>query len=274
MEQVPVKEISIKELTLFEHRFWLQILGDHSRFIFNALSPKETEEIQKAQYFIGIFDQMLQKARMGLTDEELRPFTERAYQLAQEIRAFKLHLIKKHLIADIMIELPPTFLNHMVNEVEEYIRVLGCLIRGEAPIVHPLQHHMLWLPDAAGHAAAIAGSLDMVEKMLEEKSKEFVNNFENYFIKAFELLGYLRTNVQQFSALKRFNKQVEKEITEFTTFLRVLEKMVGCNEVLGTLYALLLDHMAREECYYLIKLSMGSDVKKPDCDPTKPRTQS
>lgn len=26
-----------------EHRFWLQILGDHSRFIFLNLAPVETE---------------------------------------------------------------------------------------------------------------------------------------------------------------------------------------------------------------------------------------
>ena len=26
---------------LYEHRFWLQILGDHCRFIFTALSPRK-----------------------------------------------------------------------------------------------------------------------------------------------------------------------------------------------------------------------------------------
>jgi hypothetical protein len=31
----------MEEEALFEHRFWLQILGDHARFILNALSPKE-----------------------------------------------------------------------------------------------------------------------------------------------------------------------------------------------------------------------------------------
>ena len=47
------------QVALFEHRFWLQILGDHSRFILNALSPTETKEIQIAENFIPIFDQLL-----------------------------------------------------------------------------------------------------------------------------------------------------------------------------------------------------------------------
>ncbi len=37
---------------LFEHQFWLQILGDHSRFILSSLAPKEQAEIEKAYYFI------------------------------------------------------------------------------------------------------------------------------------------------------------------------------------------------------------------------------
>jgi hypothetical protein len=48
---------------LFEHRFWLQILGDHARFIFNALPPKEAKPIEMANQFITQFDQLLHLAR-------------------------------------------------------------------------------------------------------------------------------------------------------------------------------------------------------------------
>lgn len=34
----------------FEHQFWLQILGDHGRFIFSNLSPEEKDEINRACY--------------------------------------------------------------------------------------------------------------------------------------------------------------------------------------------------------------------------------
>ncbi len=45
----------------FEHRFWLQILGDHSRFIHDALAPVEKENIKIASQFIQIFDMLLRK---------------------------------------------------------------------------------------------------------------------------------------------------------------------------------------------------------------------
>ncbi|WP_144553714.1 DUF2935 domain-containing protein [Peribacillus simplex] len=45
----------------FEHRFWLQILGDHSRFIHESLAPIELENIEIALEFIQIFDTLLGK---------------------------------------------------------------------------------------------------------------------------------------------------------------------------------------------------------------------
>ena len=42
---------------------------------------------------------------------------------SEEIRMFKLSLIKEHLVGKIKISLSPTFINHMVNEVEEAIRL-------------------------------------------------------------------------------------------------------------------------------------------------------
>jgi hypothetical protein len=43
----------------FEHRFWLQILGDHSKFIHEALAPVQKEEIEMATLFIRVFDTLL-----------------------------------------------------------------------------------------------------------------------------------------------------------------------------------------------------------------------
>ena len=260
---------------LFEHRFWLQVLGDHARFIKDSLSPDERDEIQSAEYFINIFDQLLIQARQPLTDVKIDALNREAFRYAKEIRAFKLDLIKQHLVGDIKIELPPTFLNHMVNEVDEYLRVLGYLMQNQAlPVSHPVHHHLIWLLDAAGHASAITGSLDMVEKRLMETSDTFNQHFEEYYIKAVEMAGYMRTSLKQFPALSRFNFQVEAEIVYFKLFLRELLEMEMSNKVLSTLSPLMPDHMLREECYYLIKLAQSSEVKMPDCDPTRPRVES
>jgi hypothetical protein len=260
---------------LFEHRFWLQILGDHARFIFNALSPKENEEIERANCFIQVFDQLLYQSRKNLSDTEINSLNQKANQYAQEIRAFKLHLIKQHLLGEITIALPPTFINHMVNEVEEYLCTLGYLLNGQIPPKQTAVHyHLVWLQDAAGHAAGITAELDMVEKKLMTTSRAFTNDFEDFYIKAVEMAGYMRTHLSDFPALKRFNKEVEWEMILFKKFLQELEELELDAKALGTFSPLMADHMAREECYYLLKLSEVSEVEQPACDPTKPRTET
>lgn len=162
-------DVDVRDHMLFEHRFWLQILGDHARFIHDSLAPKEEEEIERAKYFIESFDTLLEFARKNLSAEELNTLTQHASAETEQLRAFKLHLLERHLVGKIAISLSPTFLNHMVNELEE---------------------------------------------------------------------------------------------------------MRMQNELLGVLTPLMADHMSREECYYLMKLSEVSDVQAPDCYPTKPRVES
>ncbi|QQE75753.1 DUF2935 domain-containing protein [Brevibacillus composti] len=65
---------------LFEHRFWLQILGDHARFIHQSLAPKESREIELANDFIQSFDRLLAESRRNLSGEESRCLTEQANQ--------------------------------------------------------------------------------------------------------------------------------------------------------------------------------------------------
>jgi hypothetical protein len=79
--------------------------------------------------------------------------------------------------------------------------------------------------------------------------------------------------LHQFPALSRLNKEVELEMSLFLEFLRELEEMRLTKEALGALSPLMADHMAREELYYLLKLSQVSEVKPPSGDPSKPRKE-
>lgn len=252
----------------FEHRFWLQILGDHSRFIFEALAPIQKVEIEQAANFINIFDTLLERAKSS-------PLTQLADQVEPEViqlREFKLELIRKHLVGKIKIHLSPTFINHMVNELEEYLRIINHLKEGKVPpVYHELHHHLLWLLDAAGHSDAIYTNLDGVEKKLREKSKTFKKDFEGFYLKAVELAGYLRTNLTAFPALTKMTNDAQLEIKLFQNFLTELEELELSNQALGTFAPLMADHMYREECYYLMKLAESANIEPPNCDPAKPR---
>lgn len=254
----------------FEHGFWLQILGDHARFIHDSLAPKEQQEIETASKFIQIFDQLLESVQT----DSLVSLSNKALAESNALREFKLHLTKRHLIGEIQISLGPTFLSHMVNELDEYLRVLDYLKRGEAPpIFHELHHHMLWLLDAAGHAEAISDNLDRDEKKIKEKSDHFLKDFEEFYLKAVELTGFLRTNLSSFPALDKFNQDMSLEMKLFMNFLAEIEELELSKKALGTFAPLMADHMLREECYYLTKLAQAAGLQEPGCDPTKPRLQ-
>nr|WP_205603803.1 DUF2935 domain-containing protein [Bacillus mesophilus] len=257
-------------------QFWLQVLGDHGRFIRDSLSPSETRHIETAKDFIQLFDQLLADSRKAHSEAVLRELSVLAENAGKELREFKLLLLEKLLMKEVSISLPPSFLNHMVNELEEFLRVLTYLTNQQIPDpVHPLHHDLLWLLDAAGHAGAIDAKLDRVEKDLKQKSEMFTKQFEDFYLKAVEMAGYLRTNLASFPALARFHHEIDLEFTIFKAFLREIEELELTGQTLSVLTPLMADHMAREECYYLTKLAESTEVvKSPNCDPTKPRTKS
>ncbi|MCF6410303.1 DUF2935 domain-containing protein [Pseudalkalibacillus salsuginis] len=255
----------------FEHRFWLQILGDHARFIHDSLASDQTKEISRANYFIKTFDQLLGRVKSA----DMIELSEQAEEEVKKLRQFKLDLIKRHLVGKIKISLGPTFLNHMVNELDEYLRILPYLKKGEVPpTLHELHHHLVWLLDAAGHAGAISDNMDQIEKKIREKSDTFTKDFEAFYLKAVEMAGFLRTKLSTFPALEKFNNDISLEIKLFMNFLKEIEEMELSKEALGTFAPLMADHMMREECYYLTKLAEVTQLSQPDCDPTKPRLEA
>jgi hypothetical protein len=142
-------------------------------------------------------------------------------------------------------------------------------------LLHPLHYHMLWLNDAVGHAALIKTVLDPVENDLFQQADEYKHHFDDLDFKSITLNGYLRTGMNNFAALDRLNEQVWSEMNNFMEFLENIRDSRADNKVLGTLMPLMADHMLREECYYLQKLSQSTDtVRHPDCDPVTPRLEA
>lgn len=266
---------SLTEMALTEHRFWLQIMGDHARFIFYSFSPTETEFILAAQEFILLLDQLLQQANKPLTETELQELNQKAYEATYKLREFKLMLLSHSLQTGLKSQLSSTFINGMINELEEYLLIMNSIMNGQNPLFHPLHYHMLWLTDAAHHAATLSSTLDMIEKGLLEQAFRYEIQFNDLYLKSLTLNGYLRTQLFTFPTLERLNEQGNHLINDFLEFLENLRDQRMDGKVLGSLMPLMIDHMVREECYYLWKLSQTTDnVKKPECDPTRPRLEN
>ena len=260
---------------LMEHRFWLQIMGDHARFIFFSLAPSEVEYLQRSQDFIISYDELLVQSRQQLTTQEMDILNRQSYQLTCQFREFKLLLLALTLNSEIKTHLPSSFFNDMLNELEEYMFIMNSLMNGKPIKFHPIHYHLLWLTDAIGHSASVAANLDLVERDLIDKSHFFEMQFTDLTLKSTMMNGYLRTQLPGFPSLNRLNEQAETIILLFKEFLDSLRDQRMDGKVLGTLFPLMADHMAREECYYLWKLSQTAGLmKRPDCDPTRPRIEA
>jgi hypothetical protein len=271
---VHLEGLHITNIALFEHQFWLQIMGDHSRFIFYSLAPTESIYLQKSQDFIILFDQLLDEAKRVSSDAEITDLGKKAYELTHQLRGFKLELLAATLNSDIKAHLSSTFFNDMLNELEEYLLTIRSLMNNENQLYHPIHYHMLWLPDAVGHAASIGAELDLVERDMIDKAKFFEMQFSDLTFKATMMNGYLRTQLGSFPSLDRLNDQANIMITAFMEYLEYIRDQRIDKRILGTLMPLMADHMAREECYYMWKLSQISrSVKRPECLPTRPRVE-
>lgn len=269
-----MNSLSNMEAALSEHRFWLQIMGDHSRFIFFSLAPTESEYILTAQEFIILFDQLLEQSHKQLSIIELKELNRKSYEATYRLREFKIELLSMSLTSDLKSHLPPSFYNGMLNELEEYLFILNSLMNGQISIMHPLHYHMLWLTDAVNHAASIKSELDFIEKDLAFYADKYEIMFQDLDTKALTMNGYLRTGLSNFPALERLNEQCGAEINDFMEFLGTIRDQRMDGKILGTLMPLMADHMFREECYYLQMLSQSTkNIRKPDCAPTSPRLE-
>ncbi|GAA4876981.1 DUF2935 domain-containing protein [Paenibacillus vulneris] len=259
---------------VFEHQFWLQILGDHSRFIHSTLSSSESKDIEQSGQFIRQFDTLLERSRGPLDQAQLSELNHAAYQATIRLRAYKLNLLERNLLKSVKMNLTPTFLNHMVNELEEYVRILDELLAGK-PVPHypPLHHDLIWLSDAIYHATALSSDLDPTERQWIAKSKAFEKQFIDFYLKSVELAGYLRTMRSQYPSFIKFHQDVNLELTIFMAFLKELEELELNKELLSSLNPLMPDHMYREECYYLKKLAQSGEIPAPPCNPATPRVE-
>lgn len=260
---------------LNEQRFWLQIMGDHARFIFNSLAPTETNHVEEARSFIVIYDNLLDYARNSLTESQTAELNRDALETTRKFREYKLGLLSLTLESRLKVHISSTLFSHMLNELDEYMLTIGTLASGKLPLFNPIHYHILWLLDATGHTAGVGANLDEVEKDYLLKNKEYGKKFTDLYIKSINLREYMKTGKTEFPALSRLNIQSDEIMSSFFSFLEELRDQRLNGRVLGTLMPLQADHMAREECYYLTKLSqVASHVKKPDCDPERQRVET
>ncbi len=270
-----MEEHTLSNPVLFENRFWLQIMGDHARFVLLSLAPAEAEFIRISHEYIIQYDQLLEYFREVSPTLDIAYLQGQALQLTLQFRGFLLQLLAMTLNSNLKSGLTSSFYNNMLNESDEYLKVINALTLEKPPVFHPVHYHLLWLMDAYLHADIIKSQLDSTEKDKQERLCQFETIFQTLHTKAITLHGFLRTQLNSFPSLDRLNEQVTQAMTGFIELLESLRDQRLDGRILGSLTPLLTDHMAREGCYYLWKLWQSSkDMRKPDNDPLRPRVEN
>lgn len=269
--------------------FWTEIMRDHTLFIMNATPPSEAKVAEWANSFHQTFQGLLaeseqlahsagiagpagsyalkgppereplaafQGAELGHYAQGVQRLSQRTLEAMKGLRGFKEELLQRKLECTVALGLPPDFIAHMINELDEgYRAVSGAREAANLPpALEALHHHLLWLPDASGHAWALHSGLDGPEAGLQKVTMDFKQIFDGMQIKAMELYAMLRIAPRMVGALRRLNRDAMGEIAIFRAFLAELrEHLEGC-EVMGILLPILPDHMLREELYYTEKV--------------------
>ena len=234
-----------------EHRFGLKVMTDHLDFIIDAL-PKfaihQQKDLETLKNEIKILSQ-----RIG-QDLDAKQFSRQVLVLAERVGIIKRHFLKLKLTENYALKMDPTFINHMLNELEEYIAIInGYILEGRVPMMANLHYHKIWLLDAEGHMATIKKYLDPIEKELRKQVTLHKNKFHHLYDKALELIGYLRA-VDSFPELKQFDSEAVIETRVYLDLLAEIAEMWQEGYVQGMLTPQILEHMMFEQSYYLYKL--------------------
>lgn len=223
--------------------FWVQILQDHLTFILEALDPKEIELVRRVNELQGYF--------VSNNDP-----LEDVVEAVSRLRNLKRDLLERLLVdPNFSFKLTPTFISHMLNELEQFAFILDYIIQnGTAPPTLFYNHHKLWLVDTEGHLSAIMKDLDGVEIELKKVVKDEKKRFNHLKDKLLEFIDYFKHGMREFNALTKLNDDAITETNVYLALIQEIAEMIQNKEILGRLTPLMLDHMRREQEYYLSKL--------------------
>ena len=240
----------------FELEFWLPVFRDHTIFIHSSLGPDETALIRTAKQFQAEAFAMIERLGAISAEAEWRAFAHEVIHFVRRLISFKQMLLDNLLACKITLHLPPSLLDHMVREAEEFLATITRLLQG-TPLTGAalaINESELWIPDGSGHAALIRSNVDPQEEDVFESAHHWKTEFDKLTLALQELKTKLRSGVRWVPSLERLMELTATQFVLFRQYLVHLEEMISECRVLGDLKPLFMDHMAREATYFLQKL--------------------
>jgi hypothetical protein len=262
-----------------EHLFWLEMLQDHAYFVRDALSPAETEYVNIAQQFIGLYGDLLANLRKiprtaNYNDQVMMDFSRKVWPVAKSYYDFEGTLQALRIDNKVNLNLSPTYLNGTLSENQEYLRLLSYMAEGREPVRLSSAELMdLWLEDQLGHAVLFENMLDPIEVGAITVSQGFKSRFQLFIVQNHHLKNYLRVKQPGFARQQEFIYEVGKTILEMNQYIKSMVEKYKENTLLNKTNLRFLEHHFPETCYFLTHLSYYEprlQAQVRNCSLTKP----
>lgn len=223
----------------FENAFWLRIMSDHLQILDERLAETEVD-----------LHQRIHRLRQTPLENPL--------EFLEDLIALKEEILNREVNGTIKLAENPTTLSDMLNEAHEYERILTAAVDPcRNPTNSVLDLHKLWLNDIVGHLDIIHNNLDgAAQKELRKIVHKMKKRFAILRDENIALIEYVVNGVFPSTAVQRITERAVEETTAYLDLLRQLFALRSNNQVLGALAPELIDHMYREQSYYLTKLGV------------------
>lgn len=238
----------------WELLFWSGIMRDHAVFQVNALAPNEQMYLQYSMYYRDFFEQMIVELE---NTRDYKPLVSNLLQGLQCFIEYKRMLLKALTMCDIKMNLPPSLINHQINEAMEFLALLTTPQQCLCNMMNLAGYIKMWLVDGIGHAAAISGFLDPSEELLQQQAVKFKMIFGKLQIKASELEMIINKTGLQDGSLKLLADESIGWMCKFIHYLDKVRTLRGNCQVLGfgTFSPQIPDHFIREHEYFITKIN-------------------
>ena len=163
----------------------------------------------------------------------------RSKNLLEEVIAFKQKLLALVLECKLALMLYPELLEHLIEEAEQYLEILECLMHRDLPYRVLCDELNFWNHIMEEHAKFIDGLLDPTEEELKKVAEGFAERFERLVNECIRISDKL---------IIQRSLEATKDIRDFKT--AATEGLLACS-IKSIIPPLLADHVLREANHYI-----------------------
>jgi len=242
--------------SLEEIRFWSRIMKEHSLFLRLGFRCEDTQLIQEANYFYGIFESIEARShafQLNTDPQTIQRFNVEVHTAVSHIWAFK----RKVLGLILRCQLPggnnfPLLVDHVSREANYFRNRLEELNAGNLEALPDaiIDENVFFLRIMADHAKFIAHLLDPSERKLVDQARDFSHDFDQLLFQAKDL-DSMRPQSQTVPLLGQFLDQNKVSVKSLRDFKKTARDLIEACRIKSIIHPLLADHVFREAEHFL-----------------------